>query len=74
MRTDPDGTIWLKPEEWIFWLWDNRPERLFDVTAKRPTVSEREESQQWRRGRGQGILAAPISPSRIPQQRKAAGA
>jgi hypothetical protein len=69
MRRDPDGTIWLKPEEWIFWLWDNHPERLFDTTAKRRTVSEREESQQWRRGRGQGILAAPVSPLRRKESR-----
>jgi hypothetical protein len=70
MRRDPDGTIWLKPEEWIFWLWDNHPERLFDATAKRPVASEREEAQQWRRGRSQGLLD-PVSPLRM--QRRAKG-
>lgn len=70
MRRDPDGTLWLWPDEWILWLWANHPDRLFDAATPGSCVSERQEAKQWRAGRGQGILAR-TSPLRAERERKA---
>ena len=73
MRQDPDGTLWMTPEEWKIWVWENRPERCREALSETPAPSQedldrmaREDAKHWRAGRRQGALArtSPLSAER----------
>jgi len=76
VRRDPDGTLWLTPEEWKIWVWDNHPERCREALSETPAPSPadldrlaREDAKHWRAGRRQGLLAA-TSPLSAERRRK----
>lgn len=73
MRRDPDGTLWLTPEEWLPWVYANHPEWVRDWPLRLPARSaedqakwEREDARHWRAGRAQGVLArtSPLNAER----------
>jgi len=40
MRRDPDGTLWLTPEEWKIWVWIKHPEDCREASSETPAAPE----------------------------------
>jgi hypothetical protein len=76
MRRDPDGTLWLSPTEWLYWVYSRHPERIYDRVTAAPALTgaelerwEKEDAKHWRAGRAQGVLAR-TSPLMNERRRK----